>query len=149
MFLISEWGVSRTGYLIPGRVGILAWPWARVLPSPSSPPSSLSSPSRVYYRTPNRSTEFTTGHETGVRVYYRTHSGVRVYCRIPNRNTEFTTGHQTGVRVYYRTPLRSQSLLQDTTCSSRIHQKLIKIIQNINNNATFENVFEIGPHARP
>ena len=32
---ISKWGVSRTGYLIPGRVGLLAWPWPRILPPPS------------------------------------------------------------------------------------------------------------------
>ena len=43
---ISEWGVSRTGYLFPGRVGLLAWPWPRILPSsPSSSPPSSSSPS--------------------------------------------------------------------------------------------------------
>ena len=36
---LSEWGVSRTGYLIPGCVGLLPWPWPRILPSSSSPSS--------------------------------------------------------------------------------------------------------------
>ena len=32
------------GYLIPGRVGLVGWPWPRIIPPPS-PPSSSSSPS--------------------------------------------------------------------------------------------------------